>query len=150
MFREVWIILSLVLISGCFPPITDFEDVSSFEDHVIDSSIKNILLDHPSDPLSRYENLYERRIREALLRRFPIGTNSSEVVDYLSRAGSKCTERSLDSSGGIGCRYEKEWPYERYRMGKPLYLWRDEKIEQGHFVAKVLINLAVPMEHLVA
>lgn len=137
MFKKVWIILSLVLLSACHPPIRDFEDVSSFEDHVIDNSIKNIL-----PKLSPLENLYELRIREALLRRFPIGTDTSEVIDYLTRAGSQCTQRAVDSSEEIGCHYEKAWPFERYRMGKPLYLWRDEKIEEGHFVAKVLITLS--------
>lgn len=140
MYREAWIVLTMVLLAGCFPPLRDFEDVSSFEDHIIDSSIKNVL-PNPSDPLSGHENLYELRIREALLRRFPIGTSTSEVVNYLSRAGSQCTQRSLNISGDIGCRYEKEWPFERFRMGRPLYLWRDEKIQQGHFVAKVLITL---------
>lgn len=137
MFKELWIILSLVLLSACHPPIRDFEDVSSFEEHIIDSSIKNILL-----KLSPHDNQYEPRIREALLRRFPIGTNTLEVIDYLSGTGSKCTQRPLISSGEISCHYEKKWPFERYRMGKPLYLWRDEKIEEGQFVAKVLITLS--------
>ena len=140
MLRGIWIVLTIVLLSGCFPPLRDFENVSSFEDHVIDGSIKNVL-PNPSDPSSGHENLYERRIREALLRRFPIGTRISEVVDHLSKAGSQCTQQPIDSSGDIDCRYEKKWSFERYRMGKPLYLWRDEKVQDGHFVAKVLITL---------
>lgn len=137
MAREIGIILSLVLLSACYPPIRDFEDVSSFEDHVIDSSIKNIL-----PKLSPLDNLYEPRIRDALLSRFPIGTNTSEVIDYLSETGSECTQRPLVGSEEVSCHYEKKWPFERYRMRKPLYLWRDEKIEKGYFVAKVLIALS--------
>lgn len=137
MFKEIWIILALVLLSACHPPVRDFEDVSSFGDHVIDSSIKNI-----PPKLSPLDNLYEPRIREALLTRFPIGTNTSEVIDYLSGTGSECTQRPSISSEEISCHYEKKWPFERYRMGKPLYVWRDEKIEEGYFVAKVLITLS--------
>lgn len=133
-------VILIISMSGCYPPIRDFEDVTSFDDHLIDSSIKNIY-PNPSDPLSRYENLYEQRIREALLSRFPIGTNISEVVNYLSRTGSQCIQQPADGSEQIDCRYQKEWPYERYRMEGPFNLWRDEKIQEGHFIANVLIRV---------
>lgn len=137
MAREIGIILSVILLSACYPPVRDFEDVSLFGDHVIDSSIKGVL-----PKLSPLDNLYEPRIREALLTRFPIGTNTAQVIDYLSRTGSECMQQPSISSAEMSCLYEKKWSFERYRMGKPLYVWRDEKIEEGYFIAKVRITLS--------
>lgn len=92
-------------LSACFPYARTAEDTSGFRDNVIDNAIKSVPL--VTQTQRNKNEVYGTRILTAFFRKFPVGSDVTEAVTYLSGIGSRCAENQNGGAGNIHCSYEK-------------------------------------------
>ena len=112
-----------------------FYDESIFRDNVIDHVLKNFVAP-----------VFDQKVKEQLLAKFPIGSSSAEVVQYLSDIGASCKEMSSGGTGSesrkeVECTYDKRWPYEVYALKGICQDELGEKIASGEAVVVLLMTV---------